>query len=334
MSLKKILHDQVLVICTRNRHQRLQELFINLSECSSLPYLVIVVDSSEMPLKDEDLLTLQTNLGVTVRYVLSDSGLPFQRNIGLDEISQITTYSEIKVCHFLDDDVSIRSEYFDVVARIYGELNPVALGSFDINLPNPSVSPIRKLLGLAGDRQGQLLKSGIAIAPALVGQPTEVDWLPGHSVAYRWPLVRDLGFNSSLRMYGEDVDVCMRLRKYGKLFVHPEAYVWHSPEVAGRDASADVQSFSSGFRWKLAKDYPSFVSKRWALITTAALIVGGLYESVRGRMSSSVWRGQLIFLSRLILRTETQQLVERDDVAGLPRQIRTLNESLFIISRH
>jgi hypothetical protein len=311
----------------------LRQLIENLSECINLPGLVLIVDSSEAPLGDDVLLELQSKLGVRLGYALSDSGLPFQRNVGMDEITRETFEGSIEICHFLDDDVVINREYFSTVSRIFHDSKPVALGAFDLNLPSNRYTSTRRIFGLVGSRNGELLKSGIAIAPAGVSERAEVDWLPGHSVAYRWPLVQQVGFNSRLRMYGEDVELCLRLREHGHLEVHPEVFVRHYPDKAGRDTRTKVQAFSSGFRWRLATDYPGMVSKRWVLISTAALLAGGLLSEIFGRPSRSVWQGQLLFIWRLLCRMEPEQLIDRPEIATLPRTVRILNQKLFVSVR-
>lgn len=333
MTSRKILENHALIICTRNRVQRLMKLMDNLQECHALPGLVLLVDSSDVPLVDAELKEIQAKLGVRLGYIETESGLPFQRNVGMDSLARQDKAKRINICNFLDDDVSFDPAYFDTVAKVFSNLNPVALGAFDSVLPEPKTSTLRRLLGLSGRQSGTLLRSGIAVAPAVVKASRAVDWLPGHSVAYRWPLIQELGFASDIRMYGEDVELCLRLRAYGSLIIHPEVFVQHNPESTGRDAAVAIQAYSSGFRWRLANDHSYCVSKRAVFLATFSLLLGGLAASLLNRTSSAVWKGQAVFLLRLFRRAKVEQLIQRPQVSEVPDEIRNLREDLFVSNR-
>jgi GT2 family glycosyltransferase len=73
-------------------------------------------------------------------------------------------------------------------------------------------------------------------ADAFTGEPVEVDWLAGACLAVRRTALDDVGtFDERFFMYGEDEDLCYRLRRAGwGVFLLPQATVRHE---GGRSAA-------------------------------------------------------------------------------------------------
>lgn len=247
----------------------------------------------------------------------SIAGLPYQRNVGLDVLRRSKFSTSLKICNFIDDDVKVNPDYFLKAEEIFKSEKPAALGAFDANLPKPMSTWPRRLLGLASHESGRLLKSGIAIAPARIQEVSEVDWVAGHSVAYSWPLITKVGFNQNLRMFGEDVDACIRLREHGRILVHPEFFAFHLADPGQRETVVNAQAFSSGFRWSLATTRKGTVTKYSAMLATIALLFGGIAQALWRRDASSIALGQLKFLARLIAGRRVEQIIWRPSLQDL-----------------
>jgi GT2 family glycosyltransferase len=299
-----------LVICTRNRREHLINLFQNLSKCEPKPDATILVDSSDSPLTSPEVAYLARELGTPVQYVTSGSGLPFQRNVAIDLIAQEKTAPSLVA--FLDDDVEVPDDYFSVGAKIL-KANPgiVGIGAFDLNYPGTPDTLLRRLFMLSTNRPaGQLLRSGIAtLRPPKL--PLELTtWMPGHSVIFRWKPLRATRFDDSVRMYGEDVEMQLRVSNHGNLAMSRTFWVRHFPSSINRDQVRTINAYSDGFRWSLALQHPKLVSKSAVVFTTLVLYVGEIGRGVLSGDSVAIKgaQGHLDFLRRLTSGAETRQL--------------------------
>lgn len=65
---------------------------------------------------------------------------------------------------------------------------------------------------------------------------TETEWLHGYAMAFRKSIFEKISFDEKLKKYAlrEDVDFCARARKYGKLYINPDARIAHNEASAGR----------------------------------------------------------------------------------------------------
>ena len=299
-----------LVICTRNRRDHLFNLFQNLGQCEPKPDLIILVDSSDTPLTSNEVDTLNMEIGTPVRYLKSGPGLPFQRNVAIDFIAE--EMSAPNFVAFLDDDVEVPDNYFSVGAGILKD-NPeiVGVGAFDLNYLGTPDNLIRRVFMLSTRRPcGQLLRSGIATLhpPKLSLELTT--WMPGHSVLFRWIPLIETRFDGSVRMYGEDVEMQLRVSKHGPLAMSRNFWVRHFSSSLNRDQLRTVNAYSDGFRWSLALKHPALVS-RWAVVmTTLVLYAGELSRAILLRDSIAIngAQGHLDFIRRLLAGDETQQI--------------------------
>ena len=310
LSTTPLLEDMYLVICTRNRPGPLRNLLANLAGCEVLPSQLIIVDSSETPLSDEDQLKISVQLDPSFHYLKSEPGLPYQRNVAISFISHSLTPP--KIVAFLDDDVEVPANYFSKASNLlkkYKEL--VGIGAFDMNHGGNKDNLVRRLLLLSAPKSGgSLLSSGIATIRKPQLEMEQTTWMPGHSVFFRWPELKVTRFDESVRMYGEDVEMQLRISKLGKIALSQDLWVSHIPSPLNRDQIRSISAYSDGFRWRLAQDYPERVSFAKVFLSTFALLVGELAKGLITLNLDSLRsaQGHIDFFIRAISKKETQQL--------------------------
>lgn len=308
--------DSTLVICTRNREDHLERLLNQVSQCAASPELVVIVDSSEEAWTRAKFLALEHSAPFKLHYLHAREGLPYQRNVGLAHLKNLKTKSP--VVHFLDDDVEIPPNFFSVACDFL-KVNPgaVAVGAYDCNLRPPKPFWLGNLLGLTSPKnKGSLLPSGIALAPHKILEAAPVTWLPGFGMSVRYAAVQIPGsiWDSSHRMYGEDVSASLRLGLLGQLWVIPEHFLVHKEALSGREALTARAYFSDGFRMRLTELAPNKVRASKVMVATLALLIGecllAFAQADSGRFGSVV--GHARFLNDWARRKLRSQLVTHD----------------------
>ena len=269
-------------------------------------HAVVVVDSSE----DRQTEILCQEIGMPqLKYIKSEPGLPRQRNAGIGHM--LGSHEGEFIISFLDDDVRVPSGYFESVRHQFEAIpESVCIAGFDLNLTEPASSLIHRLFFLREKNdQGKVLKSGIAIPVYHPTRLVECDWAPGHSLNIRASALRKVQFNSSIRMYGEDVEFLLRLGQVGKIHVGPPFGVWHNQEPGGREGAAAAEGYNAGFRYSLATVYPKRFSKYRVLVSTACLMVGYFLKGLvnQDKVSSQRAKGLFLFFYRLALRKSITQ---------------------------
>ena len=288
-----------LIVCTRNRPSRIRALLTSIAGQINELNQVVIVDSSTDHATEK---LVHDFGGQNLTYRRSKAGLPYQRNVGIDLIfrgSDVPT-----VIAFLDDDITVPFDYFKNVALEFG-VNPNALAicGFDTNLKAPRSSRVRRFFGLRGDEDfGRVLNSGIAIPVYEIERLTQVDWAPGHSLNVRADLFNKIRFDSSIRMYGEDIDFCLRLGQAGPIYISPILGVSHNPEPSGRDGTSSAEAFNAGFRYSLATTHPGKVSKAKVLVSSVALCLGYFAQGLLRWNTADLLRsrGLALFLLRVV----------------------------------
>jgi GT2 family glycosyltransferase len=266
-----------LIVCTRNRYERAQNLVLNILEIPDGPEQIIVVDSSTIFRG----FSLPRNAFDRVIHIKSEPGLPFQRNLGIELAKRI---GDPEILAFLDDDVSVPHDYFQNVRSEF-QIRPDAacIAGFDSNLHLRDAHLFEKMVFLRGvNDQGKLLASGIAVPVTQINGLLQTDWAPGHSLNVALWALSEVRFNARIRMYGEDVEFLIRLSKQGPIYTSSKLGIQHNPEPSGRDAAAPAEMFNAGFRWWLAAEYPEKFSRMKVLVSSGALMFGYLIKAIAG----------------------------------------------------
>ena len=247
-----------LVVCTYMRAEALIKLLGSVEKQTLYPDEIIIVDGS---LNDETKEALIGKNYKNIRYYLVGTdlrGLTKQRNFGITKIARASAI----VC-FLDDDVILESDYFEVLLSSY-KTHPkaLAIGGYITNEVNwniatgkkdkdsfyydgwmrkePSRFKIRKKVGLAPDTPPGYLPTfshgrSISFLPPS-GKTYKVEQIMGGVSSYRTLVFEKIKFSTYFEGYGlyEDTDFSLRLAKIGDLYLNTNAKLAHYHESSGR----------------------------------------------------------------------------------------------------
>lgn len=294
-----------LIICTRNRPERLERLLFDLKPQTPELIEVIVVDSSTNELSEH---VCRVSGISNLHYIHTGPGLPHQRNVGVTRALKRNP----GFISFLDDDIQVGKDYFEKVSRAFSSApGAIGVGGYDKLLDLRPGTWYEKLFLLrANNDYGRILKSGVAVPPKPQSAVEQVDWFAGHSMNFRSEVFESLSFNERIRMYGEDVDFQLLARARGKLVVSRECGVYHNQEAAGRDTVKDAEALNAGFRWSLTSAAPGKVTRAAVIWSCFGLMLGyGIIGAIRpeAQMIQKA-KGLALFFFRLLLRRPVTQV--------------------------
>lgn len=172
-------------------------------------------------------------------------GLPSCRNLGIATAESL--WDPEHLVHFLDDDVTVPKDYFQLVTEFFQD-NPQAHGG------GPRISGLYKeystnwlssIMGLTPHKNfGKLTKSGrnFWIVDDSNQESISVDWIPGCCMIFRPIVLQQFAFNAKLEKgpgqnyaLGEDVDFTYKVSEAHLLKSIPSTFVNHHLEPSKRD---------------------------------------------------------------------------------------------------
>jgi GT2 family glycosyltransferase len=177
-------------------------------------------------------------------------GVCASRNIGAE-------LARGDVVFYLDDDVELTEYYVETIMEVF-ESDPEntigGVGGLIINdLPVRTVDRcLRYLLELmflnSGFREGRFMRSGFSVNYGStcfpLRQMTRVQFLSGGVCAYRREVFDEFSWSKIMkgRALGEDKDLGIRLSEKYRLFLHPEAKLFHYESPVMR-VSSEVEGY-------------------------------------------------------------------------------------------
>ena len=314
MSDKEIINISALVVCTLNRPTFLARLLHQIETQSFIPALVVVVDSSLNDESEQLVSQISASFPTCLVYIKSLSGLPHQRNVGIRYTLASEKHAMIQILSFLDDDVIIPNNYFRKVVDIFSEVpEAICVGGY---VPKSSItnnaSFARRSLQLGSLNSGVVLKSGIAIPCNPSSRISICDWVPGGMQNISKIVFKHELFDGRVRMYGEDLEFQLRIRKYGLILCSIDLPILHLEASISKEDLRSAYAYTDGFRWTLAIRCVGGVQKSAVLFSTFALTIGELILWILHRNDSNKlsFLGHVDFIKRLILKRQVQQLVD------------------------
>lgn len=267
----------------------------------------MVVDSSENPTSSlKTIKNVQSDLAGKVFLISCGSGLPHQRNVGIQFLSGILDFGSLQVIHFLDDDVNVDEKYFQDSLALIDE-NPKFVGIGALLSPSNTGKRnvvIRFLLGEPKDG-GKIGPSGLVSTVSCNTKTlVETEWIAGGAMALRASVFKTFRFDGRRRMYGEDVEASIRLSRYGQIGVGCPLRVQHRSAQEGKPESATASYFQDIFRFELVSLLPDRVRKSRVILASLILAVGEMSYGRAGRQSSI---GHIKFLIDHLLGRELEQ---------------------------
>lgn len=229
----------LLILCSLNREDFVFNLLKSLRVTKiGKDLTVIFVESSN----NEEYLTrvryyIENNFHPNSKAIPSAKGLVHQRNLGVEY--GLHLISEDTLVHFLDDDVTVDSEYFSKIEIFFNSNKTVFGGGARIaNLyKNHNTRLIKREYGKIGANG---LNTWIPDDSEQL--PIEVEWIPGCCMIFRSVIIKQYKFNINLengpmRNYaiGEDIDFTWRVSRVYKLSSIPSALIEHHLAPSKRD---------------------------------------------------------------------------------------------------
>lgn len=247
---------RVVVIPTRNRANNLVKLLASLGRQTCPPDLVIVVDSSSPTNMNANLQTLLESC-LEFKHVPSLGMASHQRNVG---IGLALAVPRLDVLHLFDDDVQLDSEYVELVEDcLLKNARVVAVGGRNRSLVDWRPRTLKRLIGLDSRRSGAITWTGLNVQPQGPHE-ADVDWLSGCALSVRGAICGDLRYrerpwsiDERRGLVGQDVNVCLDLRKRGALRYLPAATYWHEHSEIGRNDALTQGRMTTAYRWDLAR---------------------------------------------------------------------------------
>jgi len=221
------------VVATKDRPDDLRRMLESLAAQTHLPDLVIVVDSSAVPVRP---VVDQFHHRLPLQYLHHQppSGSA-QRNAGIEAVP-----ADIDLIAFLDDDATLEP---DALGKMLGfwDSAPPDLGGGAFNMVNHPIQAFSGLkrrrliraLGVYSGEPGRVTPSGWQTMTGFVSKDTYVDWLPSGAVAWRADVLKTCRFDEFFNGYSylEDLDFSFTIRRRWRLAVVADARYAHHPSV-------------------------------------------------------------------------------------------------------
>tara|TARA_R100000935_G_C2839123_1_gene169990 strand:+ start:441 stop:1433 length:993 start_codon:yes stop_codon:yes gene_type:complete len=301
-----------LIICTYHRPKALLLLLESVKMQTMYPNQILIIDGSR---DDRTKEALKTTIFSSLSYFQVEDhhrGLTKQRNFGISRVG-----ANIDVVCFLDDDVVLERDYFEMLIDTYQKY-PEAIGvggcikdvvewvpyneSNSVQYDDYSKDGYVRKLGsrnvlrkkfnlLSQDPPGYMPKFSNGLSTAFLppsNKTYKVEFFMGGVSSFRKELLNKLKFSEYFEGYGlyEDMDFCLRASKIGKLYVNTAAKLDHYHEPDGRPNQFDYGKMvirNGWYVWRVKYPNPDFKSKlKWhvtALLLTLVRLSNSLTTS-------------------------------------------------------
>ena len=228
------MENFTIIVPTKNRYQDLVKCLTSISNQTVKPKEVIVVDSSDKIHSYKNYINNTKFLQIPA----TKSGLPSQRNQGLEIASKISEY-----VMFLDDDVILEIDFCENILKTFKLENRIAgvggiISNYKISFMDYLL--LRMFL-MRGKEDGRFLPSGYVTVPILskLNTPIETDFLPGGLCCYKLEAIKGMRFDTEYEQitghaYCEDLDFSYRVSQKGKLIITPYARAMHNESPVAR----------------------------------------------------------------------------------------------------
>jgi len=209
------------VIVTRNRSDFIGQCLQSIDQTVKQKTRVIIVDNSDSPKKTEDAIRSLCFNHLQINYFFvenTETILADGRNFGVSLLSE-------ELVAFVDDDVTLSPEWFDICQEVFLDTNVSACGGRIVEPDTKTRDPKQDL------PIGKILASGKQIANFYLdpGKIVEIDHMRGCN----WVLRREAflavdGFSRLFRHVYEEADLSLRLKKAGyRIFFEPRMVLDH-----------------------------------------------------------------------------------------------------------
>ena len=271
------------IICTRNRRSDLMHCLDSLALQTLSPQELIIVDSSDSPLQQEEQFKAHFNArkfpATQLRYIHTAPGLTKQRNIGID-------HAQGALIYFFDDDVILEKEYLLQMNSAFQKHPDYAGGMGDISNINRNASwkyqLFRRFFLLPREQaSGKFTWSGMPTHAYGTPHFKSVEVVGGCCMAFRKDALQQQKFDESFQGYSymEDADVARRISINTPLFYNPKARLCHNESPVARDRLAvRAQMFTYNYSYLFFKNF--FWRNPLKIVLYCWSLIGVCFEAV------------------------------------------------------
>jgi GT2 family glycosyltransferase len=259
-----------------------------LEKVRQINFLIVIVDDASTDDRVKELLTLLQKEKY-IQVIQNDTNLGFSKSVNKGISFAISQYNAAKYLIILNQDVSLVNDIIEKAIHCMEETNQAGiygprLFNSDGSIQNsfyafPTVGKkLAQLLGLT--KLGKFLikskpsrfkstffpafaKTYLKNHEALL-KPIEVPWLCGACLIIPKELFADIeGFDENFRMYGEDMDFCLRVREKGwKIYCIPDCHLIHyGNKKLTRNSPAMLNSYYDSMEYYFKKHYVGLEQK-------------------------------------------------------------------------
>jgi len=291
------------VICTIARAQGTVDCLTSISASDKRPALAVVVDGSDSNEIRDALIKFSSVNSFPIVRISTKAGLPLQRNAGINAV--LETDPDVKIIHFLDDDVTVTQTYFYEIEKVFTEFpDAIIVGGRDLNVSKFRHSLVGNIILTHSNFSGSITRAGNNVQNYSENGVKKTRWLSGYSQSFRTDVLLQHLFDEDIRFYGEEVDMQVRCSPLGAIYYCPEAKLFHHESQVGRSSLANVICWTDGARWHLCdknRTQFSFYAFYYSLLSHL-LVAGVLGILPRNRKYRQVALGHLRFISKKLRR--------------------------------
>ena len=229
-------------ICTYKRPESCLRFLNSLPTQSQRPDRLVIIDASPGD-ETERAVEGYADLGTLAEEILylhvrgAYQTLTCSRNLAIDCVD-----TDLMV--FFDDDIVLLPGCLTEIERVHRQRSDEVVGvnAHDVQgIKRPNTHwKLRRLFRIVPRlKPGTYARSGVAVPWVFQQRTDEViqgDWLSGCAMSWKTALIQKVRFNESFGGHstGEDLDISLRMGRYGKLMLAGKAHVLHLPDQAGR----------------------------------------------------------------------------------------------------
>ncbi len=264
------------IVATRNRLADLLMCLDSLQKQTFVPTELIIVDSSDNKLSEEQKFTKKYSAQLFPKtkliYKHTGPGLTYQRNIGIKLASG-------EILYFFDDDTVLNNDYIEQMQSAFFANKKYVGGMGSINGVSQKKITFRRMLRtlflLQRDQSsGMFTWSGMPTHTYGTKKFKNVEVLGGCCMAYRKSVVKKELFDENLSRYSymEDCDFSCRASRQGELFFNPQACLDHNHSPLARDNIENnramyIKNYSYlFFKNFYPKNYFKIIAYYWSVI--------------------------------------------------------------------
>lgn len=219
------------VIPTYNRVGQLKDCLDFLFNQTYKKFAIIVVDDGSTDGTEDLVRDLQKGYKNLKYLKQKNKGPAAARNLGLK-------HAKGRILVFLDDDCEVDNDWLDNWVKLHGNNNTFVIGGEIVNEGNIFVKTVQISqmfwFNTIHTISVKTLKDFLNLIKKFEdsGHRRFVNFLPSNNFSFKRKALKDVKFDESFYITGEDLDLCQTLKNKGyKLWYEPSIKVKHNPRL-------------------------------------------------------------------------------------------------------